>query len=274
MGDQTGIHWTDASWNPITGCAKVSQGCKHCYAETVAQRYWARQYPPREDGSPRQFTDVQLHRDRLDMPLRWKRPRRIFVNSMSDLFHPDVPDDFITSVFVTMAYADRHTFQVLTKRPERMAQLLREDSFQEQITWFENDGGGEGHLPWPLPNVWLGTSIERQQEADQRIPHLLRTPAAVRFLSCEPLLGPIDLTLVPFVYTAPLHWVIVGGESGPHHRPMDVEWARALRDQCQWAGKAFFFKQSSGARPGMGRELDGRLWEEFPTAAALEAVPA
>lgn len=328
MGDKTGIHWTDASWNPVTGCTKVSQGCKNCYAETVAQRYWARQYSPRADGSPRRFTDVQIHADRLERPLRWTRPRRIFVNSMSDLFHPAVPTNFIAQVFGAMLLAPQHTFQVLTKRPDRMRAWVNGDEpFTGDLegatigdaVWFaakELWGSGARRpaatfralednaerAQWPLPNVWLGTSVDRQEEADERIPHLLQTPAAVRFLSCEPLLGPIDLTpkaddiyreLSRWYgpngfdpersqperdrrqgYLPRVDWVIVGGESGAGHRPMELQWARALRDQCIAGGVPFFFKQSGGSRPGLGRELDGRLWEEFPAVDEREAVPA
>lgn len=229
MADKTGIEWTDATWNPVTGCAKVSAGCKHCYAE----RNWGRlQHLPAYAG--RAFTDVATHADRLLQPLSWKRPRRIFVNSMSDLFHQDIHDDFIGMVFRTMARAPQHTFQVLTKRAERMQHLLTHPKTR----------GFVGDAPWPLPNVWIGVSVEDQATADKRIPLLLDTPAAVRWISAEPLLAPIDLA-EHGLHGGPgqLDWVVVGGESGPKARPMHPEWARGLRDQCSAAGVPFLFKQ-------------------------------
>ena len=229
MADKTGIEWTDATWNPVTGCAKVSQGCKHCYAE----RNWGRlQHLPAYAG--RAFTDVATHADRLLQPLSWRRPRRIFVNSMSDLFHQDIHDDFIGMVFRTMARAPQHTFQVLTKRAERMQRLLTHPKMR----------GFVGDAPWPLPNVWIGVSVEDQATADKRIPLLLDTPAAVRWISAEPLLAPIDLA-EHGLHGGPgqLDWVVVGGESGPKARPMHPEWARGLRDQCSAAGVPFLFKQ-------------------------------
>ena len=229
MADKTGIEWTDATWNPVTGCAKVSAGCKHCYAE----RNWGRlQHLPAYAG--RAFTNVATHADRLLQPLSWKRPRRIFVNSMSDLFHQDIHDDFIGMVFRTMARAPQHTFQVLTKRAERMQHLLTHPKMR----------GFVGDAPWPLPNVWIGVSVEDQATADKRIPLLLDTPAAVRWISAEPLLAPIDLA-EHGLHGGPgqLDWVVVGGESGPKARPMHPEWARGLRDQCSAAGVPFLFKQ-------------------------------
>lgn len=260
MNDKTRIEWTDATWNPVTGCTKVSEGCDHCYAETIAHRFAG------TPAYPNGF-DVTLRPERLDQPLRWQRPRRIFVNSMSDLFHSDVPDEFIARVFAVMALAPQHTLQVLTKRPGRMRSLLSSRSFEDWVEAFVREEYSERWAPdgyeyrWPLDNVWLGTSVESQKWADVRIPQLLGTPAAVRFLSCEPLLGPVDLA----VWTRPhaddcnddgvpwctcdrdrdgyLDWVIVGGESGPHARPMHPDWARSLRDQCVAAGVAFHFKQ-------------------------------
>lgn len=276
MGDNSGIEWTDATWNPVTGCTKVSQGCKHCYAE----RIFARPYPGRA------FTDVRTHPDRLQLPLHWKKSRRIFVNSMSDLFHEDVPDDFIFDVFTIMARAHWHTFQVLTKRPERMQLLVGEPV----------EAGEEE----PPRNIWWGVSVEDQATAHQRIPLLLGTPAAVRFLSCEPLLGPIDLRDPQndigeprFSYLKKIDgegpridWVIAGGESGPKARASHPYWFRSLRDQCADAGVPFFFKQwgewaPTGESPMMltdpgtvqfakvgkkaaGRHLDGRTHDEFP----------
>lgn len=258
MADKTGIEWTEATWNPISGCAKVSQGCKHCYAE----RDWARlAHLPAYKG--RAFTDVACHPERLDQPLRWNRPRLIFVNSMSDLFHPDVPDSFIDKVFAVMALAKHHTFQVLTKRPERMRDYLICGGGScinvgirqaiEQMGY--HDIGAVGKA---LPNVWLGVSVEDQEAADKRIPILLDTPAAVRWVSMEPLLGPVDLFHVQdgqFTFNAlskkegiayratGLDWVVVGGESGPKARPMHPSWARSLRDQCAAADVPFLFKQ-------------------------------
>lgn len=247
MSDKTRIEWTDATWNPVTGCTKVSEGCDHCYAETIAHRFAG------TPAYPNGFA-VTLRPERLDQPLRWQRPRRIFVNSMSDLFHSDVPDEYIARVFAVMALAPQHTFQVLTKRPGRMRSLLSQADFQLMVDAHMHNHGDVETEDWPLPNVWLGTSVESQKWADVRIPQLLQTPAAVRFLSCEPLLGPVDLRLsgrAPsllrdgelFEWQRAIHWIICGGESGPHARPMHPDWARSLRDQCVAAGVAFHFKQ-------------------------------
>jgi protein gp37 len=309
------IEWTDRVWNPVTGCTKVSQGCKHCYAETMAERFWATQYPPVKTGKiiddyhpdtgpasgeeerPRKFTDVLVHPERLDQPSRWRKPARVFVNSMSDLFHEDVPSAFIQNVFEIMREAKQHTFQILTKRPERMLKEVRVISVY-------------GTIRYPIPNVWLGVSVENQATADERIPLLLQTPAAVRFVSCEPLLEEVDLlssifrpgiwelaggTLHSAIQLRGLDWVIVGGESGPNARPMHPDWARSLRDQCQASGVPFFFKQwgewsevrttkqeiverkskevrsrADGSlffrvgKRSAGRLLDGREWNEYP----------
>ena len=266
MSDKSGIEWTDATWNPITGCNKVSEGCKNCYAERMALRL-------QKMGAPRYTNGFKVtpHPDVLEKPLHWTRPRRIFVNSMSDLFHPDVSDEFIRAVWTTMAMAPQHTFQVLTKRPRRMFELL--DAWeQEGLTLREGYGS-------VLPNVWLGVSVENQRRADERIPHLMQTPAAVRFLSCEPLLGPIELDGIwgypgaadsEQLAVWPIHWVIAGGESGPGACPMDAEWARSLRDQCATAGVPFFFKQWGGQRTAQGGHnealLDGELWKQMPNA--------
>jgi protein gp37 len=280
MGDKTGIQWTDSTWNPVHGCSKVSPGCAHCYAETLSLRYKHTLKPWTPENASE---NVKLQHHLLGLPLRWRRPRRIFVNSMSDLFHEQVPDEFIEKVFGVMLSADQHIFQVLTKRPERMRDFMLERTDSRWAsTAFE----------WPAPNIWLGTSVENQHFADERIPLLLDTPAAVRFLSCEPLLGPIqfaegwltgfcDATCDHFFKTGGcrcsrgmgnskfgpwprLHWVITGGESGAHHRPFIPAWAASVRDQCLAAGVAYFHKQGSGQRPGMHQELDGRLWHEFP----------
>lgn len=234
MAQGSSIEWTEATWNPVTGCTKVSPGCKHCYAERMAKRLLAMENPRYANGFR-----VTLHEDLLTLPLRWKKPRRIFVNSMSDLFHPAVPPAFLAACFDTMQNAPRHTFQVLTKRPERAAELADQ-------------------LPWPA-NVWLGTSIEN---ADYywRIAELRSVPSAVRFLSVEPLLGPVDDIPLEGV-----DWVIVGGESGPKSRPMEESWVRTLRDRCRAHGTAFFFKQWGGVnKKRTGRMLDGRTWDEMP----------
>ena len=239
MGDYSAIEWTDATWNPVTGCTKVSPGCKHCYAERLAARL-------QRMGNPRYLNgfDLTLQPDQIELPLRWKRPRRVFVNSMSDLFHNDIPDTFIEAVFRTMARADWHVFQVLTKRAERLPQIAAK-------------------LPWP-DNVWLGVSIENA-DYTARIDHLRKIPAAIRFLSIEPLLGPI-----PKLNLERVDWVIVGGESGFNHRKPDPDWIRDLRDQCVRAGVPFFFKQWGGpiAKSG-GRILDNRTWDEMPDHHAI-----
>ena len=295
MGDNSSIEWTDATWNPLAGCSPVSEGCRNCYAAKEAIRLqgnpnlkvsakYAGTAEMRGIGENRRavFTGrINLDEEALRVPLRWQRPRRVFVNSMSDLFHPAVPDEFIGRVWDVMARSPRHTFQVLTKRPDRMAELL--PRFAERHT--ARDGSG-----WPLRNVWVGTSVEDQAAANERIPHLLRTPAAVRFLSCEPLLGSIDLTdLVvsdgrpgewhmdairidvdvaddePF-FGSVIHWVIAGGESGPHARPMHPVWVRSLRNQCEGAGVAFFFKQWGEWKPisDMTEAEYDRLYDPAP----------
>ena len=280
MSDKTRIEWTEATWNPVTGCSKSSQGCKHCYAE----RDWPRLSAPRPKPNlytGRAFTDVRCHPERLDQPMRWARPRRIFVNSMSDLFHPDVPDSFIRQVFGVMATEAQHTFQVLTKRAARMRDLLDR---------WRNDGTFQYHEGLAPANVWLGVSVEDQATADERIPLLLDTPAAVRWISAEPLLGQVDLPGLFYYGTersggivplrakghTMLDWVVAGGESGPKARPMHPDWARSLRDQCAAAGVPFLFKQwgewapandKMGFRIGKkaaGRHLDGVLHDEYP----------
>jgi protein gp37 len=240
MADNSRIEWTDATWNPVTGCTKVSPGCAHCYAETLAERFRGVPGHPYERGF-----DLTLRPERLELPLRWKRPRLIFVNSMSDLFHERVPDTFIAAVFSTMLRANWHRFQLLTKRPARAAALAK-------------------LLPWP-DNVWVGTSVENERWLP-RVDELRQVPAAVRFISCEPLLGPLELDL------RGIDWVIVGGESGPRARPMRPEWVIGIRDQCVKASVPFFFKQwgahdASGRRmpkSRAGRLLEGRTWDEMP----------
>jgi len=239
MADGSAIEWTEATWNPVTGCDQVSPGCAHCYAKTFAERW--RGIP---GHSYEQGFALKLWPERLDQPLRWRRPRTIFVNSMSDLFHEDIPDSFIAEVFAVMERADWHVFQVLTKRHERLVEL-------------------SGDLPWP-PNVWMGVSIENRRFV-HRADFLREVPAAVRFISAEPLLGPLDgLSLDE------IHWLIAGGESGPHHRPVKQAWVTDLRDQCDSEGVAFFFKQWGGRTPKAGgRELDGRTYDAMPDRLAL-----
>ncbi|HEY8881916.1 MAG TPA: phage Gp37/Gp68 family protein [Dermatophilaceae bacterium] len=284
MSDKSGIEWTDATWNPTVGCTKVSAGCDHCYAETLVNRFAGT-----SPAFPTTFDIVNLRSDRfLTQPLRWRKPRRIFVNSLSDLFHKDVPDEFIARVFAVMALAPQHTFQLLTKRHGRMRSLLTSDAFAdlfaEALYTVEDPTGrevAEPWAPWPLPNLWLGVSAEDQGTADLRIPALLGTPAAVRFLSCEPLLGPIDLGFTePCDHVRYSHldigcwraidWVIAGGESGSHARPMESGWVRSIRDQCATAGIPFLFKQWGGRTPkANGRTLDGRTWDEYPTPSQV-----
>jgi protein gp37 len=229
---RTAIEWTDKTWNPTVGCNKVSPGCKHCYAEAITKRF------PR--GFPNGF-EFTLRPERLDEPRRWRKPSRVFVNSMSDLFHERMPLDFLREVFAVMEECPRHVFQILTKRHERMVDLAPE-------------------LPWP-ENVWMGVSVENQ-DYSHRVDYLRRVPAEVRFLSCEPLLGPLDLDLTG------IRWVIVGGESGPKHRPIEADWVRAIRQQTEASGAAFFFKQWGGRHPKAGgRELDGRTHDGMPDQA-------
>jgi protein gp37 len=290
MSATTGIEWTDATWNPVTGCTKVSAGCDHCYAETFAERWRGTAGHYFENGF-----DVELRPDKLDLPLKWRQPKRIFVNSMSDLFHDSVPDEYIAEVFAVMAAAPQHTFQVLTKRHARLRSLVGSQKFWADVEHGVLDQHGVLDIEWPLPNVWLGVSTENQQWADIRIPALLDTPAAVRFISAEPLLGPIYL---PFKWTTGqprIDWVIAGGESGRGARPMHPDWPRVLRDICNSADIPFLFKQWGEFRPapsyvprpspawqrdfekwGMtrvgkkaaGRELDGRTWDEYPAVAS------
>lgn len=237
MADHSAIEWTEATWNPVTGCSKVSPGCKHCYAERLANRLRAMGMHRYRNGF-----EVTLQEDQLDLPRRWKAPRLIFVNSMSDLFHEKVPTEFIQRVFATMEACPQHTFQVLTKRSRRLREL-------------------GPHLAW-CRNIWMGVSVENARYLD-RIADLQATPAATRFLSLEPLLGPPgELPLDG------IHWVIVGGESGPGARPMRPEWARSVRRQCRSAGVPFFFKQWGGVRKHMtGRKLDGQTHDAMPSLA-------
>ncbi len=306
----TNIEWTDETWNPVTGCTKVSAGCDHCYAETFAERFRGVPGHHFEQGF-----DVVCRPERLDIPLRWTKPRRIFVNSMSDLFHEDVlkfddghPAPFIARIFARMVAAPQHTFQILTKRHGVMRALLRAPMFRLDVNAellrighpVMSGGMTDPNFTWPA-NIWLGVSVENQQWADIRIPALLDTPAAVRFLSCEPLLGPVSLFNRSSLDTGTLvDWVIVGGESGHGARPMHPEWARQLRNECTENRIAFLFKQWGewaplkqlprgdhwSPTPGLtrettvqgktvyragkhraGRELDGRTWDEYPAEA-------
>lgn len=235
MSTNSSIEWTGATWNPTTGCTKISPGCSRCYAEKMAKRLEAMGRPKYRNGF-----QLTLHDRTLALPLRWKKPRIIFVNSMSDLFHRDVPLDFIRQVFAVMEQASWHTFQVLTKRSERLAELNEE-------------------LPWP-PNVWMGVSVESERYLS-RIDDLRTTAAAVRFLSLEPLLGPL-----PHLLLDGIHWVIVGGESGPRSRPMQPQWVTDIRDQCIQSSVPFFFKQWGGFnKKAAGRILEGRTWDEMPS---------
>lgn len=325
MADKSKIEWTDATWNPITGCTLVDEGCRHCYAAHLITSWPAIGNHPSRQGLARKnaageskFTgEVRFNQQWLDQPLRWRKPRRIFVCAHGDLFHESVPDDWIDQVFAVMALSPQHTYQVLTKRPERAAKYLdgiglglgRDERAAgiaiaaQDITRIPDfhpafDAFGDPEEPnatlrhWPLPNVWLGTSISDQASADLRIPHLLACPAAVRFVSAEPLLGPVDLTLDDLVclpcpnsgdglrmdpttgvyeccarcdYTGignewGIDWVIVGGESGPHARPMHPDWARSLRDQCVAAGVPFFFKQWGEWELSLDRDRDDPDW--------------
>ena len=333
MTDGSKIEWTDATWNPATGCTKVSPGCDHCYAETFAERF--RDVPGHhfENGF-----DVTLRPERLEAPLRWRTPRRIFVNSMSDLFHDAVPNDFIANVFAVMAMASQHTFQVLTKRHGRMCSLLSSSAFWRQVGDHGRriaiarvhgkykaagpmalaDGSsaaGYWEAANPLPNVWLGVSVEDQKWADIRVPALLDTPAAVRWLSCEPLLGEVDLTnylwlvgastagpwtdgsnkrrvtdgrgrplprgaggmSISHIPSGDLHWCVIGGESGPGARPMELDWARLLLEQCQETGVAPFVKQLGAcwARlPGVGKpDPKGGNWDFWPEDLRVREYP-
>lgn len=294
----TAIEWATKVWNPTTGCDRVTPGCDHCYALTMAKRLkgmGSTKY--QTDGDPRTSGPgfgLAIHEDTLGIPLGWRKPQRIFVNSMSDLFHADVPDEFIARVWAVMASAPRHTFQVLTKRHGRMRSLLSSEEFRLAVQRRIPHAGASPYVAaywktWPLPNVWLGVSVEDQKRADLRVPALLDTPAAVRWLSCEPLLGPVDvINGLGDGWLTGIDWIVAGGESGPGSRPMHPDWARSLRDQCQVAGVPFLFKQWGSHRPSAvgsivrggvrfpmvpaskraaGRVLDGRTWDEYPVAA-------
>jgi protein gp37 len=293
MSDSSKIEWTDATWNPVTGCTKVSPGCDHCYAETFAERW---------RGTPghhfEQGFDVTLRPERITQPLRWKKPRRVFVNSMSDLFHEAIPDEYIATVFGVMAQTPQHTYQVLTKRHGRMRSLLNSEMLSSRFPFI-----------WPLPNVWLGVSVEDQKWADIRIPALLGTPAVVRFISAEPLLGPIDLHahddglnhwlpdfgpvydspdepmcqahgwpgcphVQPWAGCAYLDWVILGGESGRGARPVNPAWVQSIVEQCQEAGTAVFVKQLGSVEGrSLGAGPKGGDWNHWPFDLRVREFP-
>jgi len=299
MSNNSAIEWTDATWNFVTGCTKVSDGCDHCYAERITERFHGK-------GA---FAQVTLHPERLELPLRWRKPRRVFVNSMADVFHKDVPLEALARAWAVMAATPQHVYQILTKRHGRMHAVLSDPDgeFQGMVgEWRYLHGETDTTVltpedpswGWPLPNVHIGVSVEDQKHADLRIPALLDTPAAVRFLSCEPLLGPVGIerylwldgasTAGPFydhagryrggggiggqtltsVPSRDLHWVIVGGESGSDSRPMELDWVRSLVSQCQHAAVPVFVKQDSGPRPGMQGRIPDELWlKEFPEVA-------
>ena len=246
MSERSAIEWTDSTWNPVTGCTPVSPGCAHCYARGFAERFRGVPGHPYEQGF-----DLRLWPDRLRLPLRWRKPRRVFVNSMGDLFHEGVPDSFIDAIFETMIAARQHEFQVLTKRPRRMASYLG---------W---RNGPQGSFAAENPHIWLGATVETQQYL-WRAKLVAGLPAGVRFVSCEPLLGPLDLRPV-LDPRAGINWVIVGGESGPRTRAMEPEWVRDIRDQCRDAGVPFLFKQWGGTNKKLaGRLLDGEVWDQYP----------
>lgn len=242
MADHSAIEWTDATWNPVTGCTKITAGCDNCYAARFSERFRGVPGHPFESGF-----DLTLRPERIDQPVRWRRGRMIFVNSMSDLFHKAIPTSFIDRVFDTMETANWHTYQVLTKRSSLMRDYLKR-RYADRV---------------PPDHIWVGVSVE-ESKARSRIDHLRSAPAGVRFLSIEPLIGPVGR-----LDLAGIHWVIAGGESGPGARPMDVEWVRNIREQCEKQDVPFFFKQWGGIRPKSGgRTLDGREWNQMPVLAA------
>jgi protein gp37 len=242
MAANSPIEWTDATWNPVTGCSKISPGCKHCYAEKMANRLKAM-----DQANYRNGFELTLQPQMLDLPLHWKTPKRIFVNSMSDLFHVDVPLSYIEDVFDVMGRAHWHQFQVLTKRAERIEEL------SPKLTW--------------KPNIWMGVSVESERYA-YRINHLRKTAAQVKFVSIEPLIGPVGK-----LNLRDIDWVIVGGESGSGARPMDADWVTTIRDQCLKASVSFFFKQWGGVqKKKTGRTLEGRTWDEMPAASELVSL--
>lgn len=300
MAGKSKIEWTDATWNPLRGCTRVSAGCDNCYAENMATRFSGPGRPfegvaKRVHGKPHWTGKIKLLEDKLMEPLRWEKSRMVFVNSMSDLFHESVPFEFIDRVFAVMALASQHKFQILTKRAKRMREYLGDPEVRNRVYDVAMTISGGCYFIWPLPNVWGLVSVENQKTADLRIPDLLATPFAVRGVSYEPALGPVDSgRWMPtcfscagrLKYRGPdwvcdecghtdqnvggdfIDWVICGGESGPGARPMEVEWARSVRDQCQAAGVAFFFKQGSKAN-----WPDYKNFESFPKDLQIREYP-
>jgi protein gp37 len=305
MADHSKIEWTETTWNPLTGCTRVSAGCDHCYIERTPPFRMAGRRFVRGDGltsnAVGSTTGVEFHPARLTQPFKWRAPRRVFVNSLADLFHDDVPVAFIADVFAVMALTGHHTYQLLTKRHDRMRSVLTSQKFTDELEVRIMDRAVNDMqaslwgFRYPLPNVWLGVSVENQTWADRRIPALLATPAAVRWISAEPLLGPVDLTEWHECDGCALDWVVAGGESGPGARPMDPAWMWSIRDQCRTTGTALFFKQwgdwvTEGQSPQditlpgtshrlldedgpsfywvgkgrAGRELDGRTHDDYP----------
>ena len=281
MASRTGIEWTETTWNPTTGCDRISSGCDNCYALALAKRLKAMGVAKYQaDGDPRTSGPgfrVTRHDDVLLDPLSWRRPRTVFVNSMSDVGHARVPAEFIARIWAVMALTPQHTYQLLTKRPERLARMIGQDEFRFGMVHqaiddliaarpdigCHLDGLSRARSTWPVSNAWVGTSIESDRYVG-RADALRELPAQTRFLSLEPLLGPL-----PSLDLTKIDWVIAGGESGPHHRPVDLDWVRDLRDRCSDAGIAFFFKQVGGLTPKSGgRELDGRTWDQLPALAS------
>jgi protein gp37 len=280
MATRTSIEWTETTWNPTTGCDRISPGCDNCYALTLAKRLKAMGLAKyQNDGDPRTSGPgfaVTCHEDVLAEPLTWRKPRTVFVNSMSDVGHARVPADFVARIWAVMALTPQHTYQLLTKRPRRLAELLSQEHFRFDLVYGAiNDlvtarpelGRNFVTLPhgpfkWPVPNAWIGTSIESDKYV-RRADALRSAPASTRFLSLEPLLGPL-----PSLDLTGVDWVIAGGESGPGHRPADLDWIRDLRDRCAAQDIAFFFKQVGGVTPKAGgRDLDGRTWDQMPALA-------
>lgn len=287
---KTRIEWTDTSWNPLRGCSRVSEGCRHCYAETVAHRFKGPGMPYEGLIAPggQWNGQIKLIHSKLREPFSWRKPRRVFVNSMSDLFHENVPFSFVNDMFLVMAQCPEHTFQILTKRPQRMRNYFEGDTLENHLNTCLQiiDEPNTKPIVWPLPNVWLGVSVEDQLTAQERIPELLNCPGAIHWVSVEPLLGPLDITeyldslrwqISEEPMDCVLDWVVVGGESGRHARPMEAFWVQSLRDQCQANHTPFFFKQwgefepnSKGKMIRVGKKnatrfLDGVEWNEYPT---------
>lgn len=309
---ETSIEWTDRVWNCLRGCSRVSSGCMRCYAERIAARDLPGMRSPTtgepfavmsSDG-PHWTGKVELIESKLSEPLRWRKPCRCFVNSMSDLFHESVPDETIDRIFAVMALCPQHTFQVLTKRAERMREYFADEieravaikTAATMVANYDRLCEAAGFMPWPYRNVWLGVSVEDQQRADERIPLLLQTPAAVRFLSCEPLLGPVDLSCVPWpqgwqddddisdgidplrFVKSRIGWVIVGGESGPGARPSNTDWVQSIVDQCKAAGTACFVKQLGahviqGGERRIKRDKKGGDMHEWPHELRVREYP-